>query len=290
MNIKSFLIMVTVLGASSLSLAVDQPLDDQEILNIESLYSTPATPPPSSSRSNESFAETNESVVAEPAPRPQTVEQRKAEDERIKNLTELNRLAPFSEVSVIQKKYLPKTERFQLFGGLSMITNSPWFMNLGGKVSIGYYFTEAFGLELSGMFLTNSEREVAKEIHEQHQLEPDKFVNTKAHYGVDIVWSPIYGKISFLNERIVPFDMYFTGGFGMSDTNAQEKTVPTFHLATGQIFALSKSLAFRWDFSWNFFQATPVSVGSSPASEKGTYNDLILTAGVSFFFPEAKYR
>lgn len=289
MKLKSLTTHLSIVALASLfvnyAAAVDQPLDDQEILNVENLYSTPpAEPAPAPTSSTV----TNTDLTAEPTQneKPQV----KKQDQEIKNITELNQLSPFSEVSVIQKKYLPKTERFQLFGGVSMVTNSPWFLNIGGKLSLSYNFTEAFGLELGGMFLSNSEREVAKEIHDNNGLEPDLFVNTKAYYGIDVVWSPVYGKISLLNERIIPFDMYFSGGFGMSDTNSQEGTVPTFHLGTGQIFALSKAWAFRWDFSWTFFSATAISKGNATPPAKNSYNDLTLSAGLSFFFPEAKYR
>jgi outer membrane beta-barrel protein len=85
--------------------------------------------------------------------------------------------------------------------------------------------------------------------------------------------------------------MYFAFGGGTSSTNSQEKSVPALHVGTGQIFALTKSMAFRWDYSWNFYQATPVSdAASTSAPSKSNYNDLVFTAGVSFFFPEANYR
>lgn len=217
------------------------------------------------------------------------VEAPRAPEQKIENLTDLNKLSPFREVSVIQKKYLPKTERFQLYGGLGMTTNSPWFLNLGAKINLAYHFTESFGLELSSVFLTNSEREVAKEIRENNGVQPEKFVNTKGYVGLDLMWVPIYGKLSMLNNSIIPFDMYFTVGGGTSNTNSQEGSVPTIHVGTGQIFAITKSMAFRWDYSWSMYSATPVDSGGTKSS-KNSYNDLILTAGLSFFFPEAKYR
>lgn len=279
--------------------ASDQVIDDQEILNIENLYkNTPSVrktePKPveeSTSSGAPAATETAKPTTGE-TEQPQEVEAKKV-DQKIENLTDLNKLSAFREISVIQKKYLPKTERFQLYTGAGMTTNSPWFLNLGVKINLGYHFTESFGVEFSSMFLTNSERQVSKEIRENNGLQPEKFVNTKSYLGADLMWVPIYGKLSLLNNRIIPFDMYFSAGAGTSSTNSQEGSVPTMHIGTGQIFAISKSMAFRWDYSWTMFQATPVAdstltAGSSP--QKNSYNDLILTAGLSFFFPEAKYR
>ena len=207
MKLKSLLInqLITlnlILFGSSFAIAVDQPLDDQEILNVENLYSTPPSPPPAgesktttTTTTTTTSSETGIRDETAPGQRPNQMQrqQQEQQEQHFKNLTELNQLAPFSEVSVIQKKFLPKTERFQLFGGLSMVTNSPWFLNIGGKLSLSYNFTESLGVELGGVFMSSSQKEVSKEIHDQHDLEPDLFVNTKAYYGADFVWTPIYG-------------------------------------------------------------------------------------------------
>lgn len=263
------------------------PSTDPEAQNVENLYKALPEPAPAIKSQNADAAIT----VQEKKEQTDIKNNVDVQNSRVKSLTDLNRLAPFSDISVIQKKFLPKTGRFQLFTAAGLTTNSPWFINLGLKANIGYHFNESFGLEFSGMFLSNSEGESAKEIRSNNNLQPDKFVITKYNMGLDLIWSPIYGKISTLENEIIPFDMYFSFGAGMAGTNSQEKTVPTFHAGTGQIFALTKSMAFRWDYSWNFYQATPVAdAASTSAPAKGTYNDLIFTAGVSFFFPEANYR
>jgi outer membrane beta-barrel protein len=254
-----------------------QSFDELEVINIENLYKN--NPPPT-----QPTAPTQPSVPPPTAEESQQVEEIKRSGDfknmQMRSVTDLNQLSPFSDVSVIQKKYLPKTGRFQLFTAAGLTTNSPWFLNLGARVNLGYNFTESFGLEATGLFLTNSALDAAKDIKNNNNLQPDKFVVTKGYLGLDLVWSPIYGKITDHDNKIIPFD-----------TTAQEKNVTTFHLGTGQIFALSKSMAFRWDYSWHFFQATPVQdAASTNAPSKGSYNDLILTAGVSFFFPEASYR
>ncbi len=273
---KNILLISTVyigLMAAPL-LAKAQQSDDVEVVNLEGMYqNSNATKP------------VPVAVQSDAAP----IEEKK-EDVRVNELKDLSRLSPFREVSVIQKKYLPKTERFQFFGALATTTNTPWFLNYGAKLGLAYHFTESFGLELSGLFLSSSEREVAKEIRDNNGLRPEQFIYTKGYYGLDLMWSPIYGKLSNMDGGIIPFDMYFSIGGGSSKTNSAEGNVPTVHVGTGQIFAITKSIAFRWDYSLNIFQATPVSVGGSSTAAQGGYNDLILTAGVSFFFPEASLR
>ena len=73
----------------------------------------------------------------------------------------------------------------------------------------------------------------------------------------------------------------------MTGTN-QGESEPTVHLGTGQSFALSKGMSLRWDLSWIFYNA--VSRVSSSAQTESTYNNLFITVGMSFLFPEASYR
>lgn len=248
-------------------------LVDDEIVNVEGVYNT---------QSSQSKENRQQELPAQLSNQKQAVE--------VQDLKDLNRLAPFSEVSVIQKKFLPKTQRFQLFVAGSVMTNTPWYNNVGAKLNLAYHFTENFGLEINSHFMTNSERESTKEIKDEHNLVAEQFIYTKNYVGLDLMWSPMYGKIAGLDESVVPFDMYFTIGGGTSATNSQEENVATLHLGVGQIFAISKSMAIRWDYSFNTFAATPiVTAGASGVSENRT-NDLVLSAGLSFFFPEASYR
>ncbi len=204
-------------------------------------------------------------------------------EEKLEDFSGLGKLAPFSEISVIQKRFLPKTGRFQFFGGLATMVNDPWFSSMGFDLRFGYHFTEAWGVELNGIFLSNSQRPAAKDLYDQHGVKADSFVTTKGYSGGSLVWTPIYGKMGYFNRRIIPFDMYFQAGGGQTQVD-NGSGGSTIHFGTGQIFALSKGMGFRWDFTWNSFSATPTGKSAQ------NFNNLLLTFGASFFFPEAKYR
>jgi outer membrane beta-barrel protein len=195
----------------------------------------------------------------------------------------LGRLAPFREVSVIQKRFLPKTERFQFYIGPTLITNDPFFNTIGGELKASYFLSESWGVELNYFALTTSEKDSTKDLKSINGVSTVNLVYPKSYIGLDLMYVPIYGKMSWFNRRIVPFDLYFSAGYGTTNTQAGENA-GTVHLATGQIFSLTKAMAFRWDFSWNFYNATGID------GSKGSFNNLFLTAGVSFFFPEATYR
>jgi outer membrane beta-barrel protein len=226
--------------------------------------------------------ELEKSVPKHTAPSPSITQDAAERDNALSEFSGLGSLAPFKEVSVIQKRFMPKTERFQLFGGLTTVTNDPFFMTIGVALKGSYFFSETWGVELNYFALTTSDRQSTKEIGDLG-VTTENLVYPESFYGADVMWVPIYGKMSWFNQRIIPFDLYFSGGYGSTQTQAGE-SAGTLHLATGQIFSLTKATAFRWDFSWNFFNAKDVTGSTS------SFNNLFLTVGMSWFFPEATYR
>ena len=178
-----------------------------------------------------------------------------------------------------------------MYLGLATIANDPWFWGLGGGGRFGYSFTEQWAVELNFSFLSNSEKDAVRDLRTNNSVNTNSIVSAQSFLGLDAVWTPIYGKMSLFNKRIVPFDMYFVMGLGQTGiTNATTSSAMSFHFGGGQIFAMSKSVGFRWDLSWNFYNATP-NPGTTGANLSATqFNNLLLTLGASFFFPEAKYR
>jgi outer membrane beta-barrel protein len=230
--------------------------------------------------------ELNKSAVKKRASGP-TVNSQDKDSTVIKDFKGLGELAPFAEISVIQKRFMPKTERVQLFAGLTTVTNDPFFNTFGATLKASYFLNETWGLEANYFGLTTSETKSTSELKSNNNVKAESLAYPKSYYGVDLMFVPIYGKISWFNKRIVPFDLYFSTGYGSTQvSNGQDSG--TVHLAVGQIFAMNKGTAFRWDFSWNFFN-TSVSDRANVTSSS-SFNNLFLTVGMSWSFPEAKYR
>src|SRR5690606_8041844 len=146
-------------------------------------------------------------------------------------------LAPFKEISVIQKRYLPKTNRLQLFGGLSLVTNNPFFETFGINAKAAYFLNETWGLEGTYLNLSTSEAKSTKELLDIQGVNTDNLIYPKSYMGAFLMWFPMYGKFTFLNKKIIPFGMYFSAGYGQTSLQSDEKP-GTFHLSTGQIFAI----------------------------------------------------
>jgi outer membrane beta-barrel protein len=216
----------------------------------------------------------------EPAP-PPLANGAKASD--IKGVSDLGKLSEFSDIAVIQKRYLPKTGRFEAFIAPTIVLNDAFFINYGLNARIGYSFQERFSVEVLGFLLGTAKRAVTTGL-EDRGVTTTSLVTPKSYLGVDFKWTPVYGKMAVADGRIVPFDLYLAAGVGATGT-LQGTQEPTLHLGTGQIFARSKGTAYRWDFSWNGFTAQPTTTTS-----RSFYNTLFISVGMSFLFPEATYR
>ncbi len=208
----------------------------------------------------------------------------KPADLQVKELSDLAKLAPFADVAMIQKRYLPHTGRFEAYIAANTILNDAFFTTIGADGRLAYYFTERYGVELQAMGMISSDRRTTEDLRKA-SVATTSFVQPKSYFGLDFKWSPVYGKMTYRNRRIIHFDMYFSAGGG--STSHSQGSSPTIHLGTGQNFALTKAMTFRWDLGLNMYSATS-TVGTSRASS--SYQNLFLGAGVSWFFPEASYR
>ncbi len=191
------------------------------------------------------------------------------------------------ETIVLQKNYMPKTERFQVFAGLSFLPTDVFYKTLGLQLRTAYHFTETWGLELTGLFLGSSRSAELSDVESKQCfngcVSVEALVSPKTYYGLDVYFNSVYGKAAFNERQIVPFEVYFTGGFGKMST-ATSQNLNAFHLGMGQLFSLSRSTALRLDLSLLSYNSLTVS-GDSLLT-----NNLLLTVGFGHFMPEAQYR
>jgi outer membrane beta-barrel protein len=213
-------------------------------------------------------------------------EAEKKTDKELSKLSELSVLAPFDDIAVIQRKFLPKTGRFEFSGSALLNTNNQYFNNIGAALRGAYFFQEKYGVEATAMFITSSERPITEGLVDNQNIETRSLVQPKGYYGINFKWAPLYGKMAWFQNKIVPFDLYFTPGFGMTSTKDGGSNA-TLSLGMGQLFALAKSYGVRWDLTWNYY-ATTVTVEG--AKQDRNQSDIYLGIGFSYFIPEATYR
>jgi len=99
------------------------------------------------------------------------------------------------------------------------------------------------------------------------------------------VWSPIYGKVAFLGQRIIHFDVFLAAGFGLawSATSFEPRNLGP-HLAGdvggGLRFYPSEWLALEGGVSATFYPDQPAA--TVPSSMQRV---IAASVGFSVFFP-----
>lgn len=208
------------------------------------------------------------------------------ENLNIKSVSGLEKLVPFNDLAVIQKRYLPKTGRFEVFPNLGLILNDAFFFSTLYGARFSYYFSERWGIEFTYLGASTSDKAVTEDL-EDISVQTDSLLIPESYMGLDLKWTPIYGKMALGNKSIIPYDFYFSFGGGSLQTNQTDAAI-AFHAGVGQSFALTKAIAFRWDTSFYWYSADVELRNGN--KENGSFMNLHLTVGASFFFPEAKYR
>ena len=205
-------------------------------------------------------------------------------------IDDLRDLEKFKDIAVIQKKYLDKSKRFELWGAASLALNSQFYDFLGLNLALSYHFTESWGVEFEGLILTDLEKTITGNLQKNQNIVTRSIVVPEHYMGAHVRWSPIYGKMSLRERTINPFEMYFTFGGGVTGIN-DGQTVPTVHVGTGQVYPMSKNTTFRWALGYNFFQADARSdLNGNISGQKVNTGFLYLSAGVSVFLPFSKAR
>ncbi len=124
-------------------------------------------------------------------------------------------------VKAVQRKGFLKRGRLELGVDLPGTVNDAFYEKIGVGGKLAYNFEDSFALAVRGAYywplrsshiregqVAFSSQVLASQIHQQAML--------------DGVWSPVYGKIAWLGQQIVHFDMYLLAGLGSVWTSSSD--------------------------------------------------------------------
>lgn len=126
------------------------------------------------------------------------------------------------DFSVVQNRAFPKEKRFFASAQYGLMINDSFTTGRMTSASLGYFFTERWGLELSHMTGSIEDNDTTKKIISLGGS-PDynKFVSATT---LSALYVPFYAKMSFLDKKILYFDMGI--GLGVGQTNYESQVAP----------------------------------------------------------------
>jgi outer membrane beta-barrel protein len=187
-------------------------------------------------------------------------------------------------VKAVQRKGFLKRGRFELAPMFSATVNDAFYQKFGGGLRLAYSLQDTFALAIRGNYFTPYRTDNVRvgKLAMQSQLLSSQL---NEQLMLDGIWSPIYGKASFLGKSIVHFDLYLSAGFGLvwsATSQAPRNEGP--HLATdlggGVRFYPKEWLAFDLGLMATLYPDQPVE--SVPGTVQKVF---VANVGFSFFFP-----
>jgi outer membrane beta-barrel protein len=98
----------------------------------------------------------------------------------------------------------------------------------------------------------------------------------------NILWSPIYGKLSLFTDEIVNFDAYLIGGFGMASTETGAKLAS--NIGIGLRYFVTSWLVIKLEVRDLIYTET-LKLDVQRTEFSDIQNHVMIGLGVSFFLP-----
>ncbi|MGI5860584.1 MAG: outer membrane beta-barrel domain-containing protein [Myxococcales bacterium] len=183
-------------------------------------------------------------------------------------------------VKSVQRRGFLKRNRFDLTPMAFVQLNDAYYPKFGPGARASYHPHESFGLGVRflqyNLVPTDNVRLAKRQL--QSRLPS---VLPKMSFALDLIWSPIYGKISIFNA-IRHFDLFVIGGAGAIFTQTSDADGPhlSTHIGIGQRFSINDFLAVDVSIIEAIYSDRP-----GGANKAVLQNVLTLNAGLSVFLP-----
>lgn len=213
------------------------------------------------------------------------------------------------EYGVIQNRTFSKAGR--LFGavGYGTLINDPYAKGKAINAYLGWYFNEDFGLELNYLNYQTKKNDSVEKYESLGAAVYPNYNLLKSTSTVNLVYTPFYAKMAFMNTAVLYFDMGFTIGYGMTQYEQQKlsqnaslqwvqsnemKNAGHFEIGVMQQMFINRYVALRLDLKNTFYNSTVVKYqfatdAGRPSEDKNT-NDTTLQFSFMMFFNPPKNK
>jgi len=167
------------------------------------------------------------------------------------------------DLPVIQDRIFTREGRFAAGIFVGLLSSEPFYWYVPVGAHLNYYFTNQLGIEIGGGFmdaedgLTNTTELFDFLERESSGFDPATDLGDRFLWRANalFVWNPLYGKWSFLNNKLTHFDINLVAGGGVLQverpnkqrTDHSTETVPEFIVGLGAHFLLDEHWIVRAD-------------------------------------------
>lgn len=188
--------------------------------------------------------------------------------------------------------------RFEASPGVSLSVRDAFFTKITPQLALTYHFTESLGLSLRGGYslsiVSGAAQICTTEASGVRGCRPPttQELTTNAAYGqnsvsagLELQWSPIYGKIGLVAEKFLEFNLF--GSIGGSFLMYGPENSPTGggHLGIGGRFFVNKFLTVRLELRDLLYNESFAATATQPQTKSSFRNQISVELGLSIFLP-----
>lgn len=221
----------------------------------------------------------------------------------LKKLEDKYWAAKDTDFNVVQNRTYSKAGRVFLSLSYGPMVNDAYSYGRMTNAALGYYFSERYGLEFAFEQGTLKDNDSVNVFKNTYGTAPN-YNKFSSYKSLNFVWVPFYSKTSFLDRKIMYFDLQFALGVGqMIYENQTDPTDPTHPLDpekkstmgynldfTQQLF-FSDHFAIRLDIKnkWSKQDLKKYKIGAAETEASrgmGSVNqqDTTILLGLTYFF------
>ncbi len=184
-------------------------------------------------------------------------------------------------IKSVQRKDFLKRRRWELTPMVCLSLNDAFYQKIGGGASLAYHLADSLGIEVQAAYVGTIQTDMVGYFQQANEALP-KVSELQYYMMGNILWSPIYGKLSLFTDEIVHFDAYLIGGFGMAKTETGYKLAS--NIGLGLRYFVTSWLVIKLEVRDLIYTET-LKLDVQRTEFSDIQNHVMISAGVSFFLP-----
>lgn len=189
--------------------------------------------------------------------------------------TKISKKSEIDLVRIVQRRPFLRRHRVEFNPFMGTNLNDTLSSQLIAGGTLNFHLTETMGVGINAAYSLGNESDLFDELVQDYEVYPQ--VSTVLWYAnLQFQYAPIYGKFALFNSWIIPWDIYALIGAGYTETELDGHLMLS--VGVGQRFFMNRWFTVNIELRDNIFN-------EDYPSESVLVNNLLFTAGVSFFIP-----
>jgi outer membrane beta-barrel protein len=219
---------------------------------------------------------------------------KKAAEKEAEDASKAGRASLADKIAPVSGNLFSKAGRFEISPAVGLSLDDAFFQKYSFGLKLNYHILESFSVGLYGSYslstvasAVNVCKTDATGVQTCNTPQMDDLKNVPGKVGllagIDLAWSPIYGKVNILAEKVLHFDTtIFIGGslIQYQEPGGDMTFTGGFHFGLGERIFFTPSIALRVEVRDYLYSAKIPQLGDATSKLE---NQLMLELGVSFF-------